>query len=55
MPSPSYEQNKIHIYKWRETNIERNKEINRRARLKQYTKQKAWKEIKMEFLSILLY
>lgn len=51
MPSPSYQQNKIHIYKWRENNIVRNRQIN----CKYKKKYDAWKKIKFEFLSILLY
>lgn len=50
MPSPTYQQNKIHIYKWRMNNPEHNRELNRLSQ-KRYT---AWKKIKMEFLSILL-
>ena len=46
MPSPTYEQNKPHIYIWREKNRCRHREIDLKA--------KRWKKIKMEFLAILL-
>ena len=28
MPSPSYAQNKVHIYKWKAKNVERNRDLN---------------------------
>jgi hypothetical protein len=47
---PSYAQNKEHIYKWREKNAQRNREINK------FSKRKfdAWKKEKLIFLKILL-
>lgn len=52
--SPTYQQNKIHIYKW----IENNKKQHNSNKLKSYYKMKikdpVWREIKYEFLSILL-
>jgi hypothetical protein len=51
MPSPSYTQNKAHIYKWRETNIDKYREINRRSK----QKRDCWKKVQKEFLSILLF
>lgn len=48
---PSYQQNKIHIYKWCENNIERSRQIKRKWK----QRNDAWKKIKIEFLSILLY
>ena len=50
MPSPSYETNKVHIYKWRETNLNRNRAINRKS----WAKYSASKKIQKEFLRILL-
>jgi len=47
---PTYTQNKKHIYKWRENNIERKREINRRLQ-KKYD---MWKREKTIFLRILL-
>ena len=32
MPSPTYKQNKTHIYKWREKNIEKLREINKKSK-----------------------
>ena len=46
----SYEQNKIHIYKWRENNPEHNRIINRIAQ----TKFSNWKKIQKIYLAILL-
>lgn len=43
---PSYAKNKVHIYKWREQNLEKYRSIG--------TKHKRWKTIQMVFLSILL-
>jgi hypothetical protein len=42
----SYEQNKIHIYKWRELNKEKHSAINIKSR--------KWKEIQKIYLAILL-
>lgn len=50
MPSPSYKQNKIHIYKYRETHLEKVREITRRSK----RRHDAWKKIQKEFLNILL-
>jgi len=53
MPSPSYAQNKIHIYTWRE----KNKEKHNIQRVRSYYKNKIqcpiWRVIKYEFLDIL--
>jgi hypothetical protein len=46
MPSPTYEQNKKHIYKWQRNNADRVKEIDRRR--------KRWHYVKIEFLNILI-
>jgi hypothetical protein len=43
---PTYEKNKKHIYKWREKNLTRNRELN--------LKYKRWKTIQMIYLAILL-
>jgi hypothetical protein len=50
MPSPSYSQNKVHIYKWR---ISHREAYNTLAR-KHQTKYNIWAKIKKEFLNILL-
>lgn len=47
---PTYAQNKIHIYKWRESN----KDAYRAIVCKSQKKYLAWKKIKFEFLSILI-
>jgi hypothetical protein len=47
---PSYKQNKMHIYKWREKNNERLKEINRMSK----RKYNLWNREKLKFLQILL-
>ncbi len=49
MPLP-YSQNKQHIYKWRQSNLDKVKEINRKSK----ARHDAWKKIQMVFLSILL-
>ena len=53
MPLP-YIQNKVHIYKWRETH----KDIHNTQRVRCYYKKKIecpfWRQIKYEFLDILL-
>lgn len=49
MPAVTYSYNKVHIYNWREKNIERNRAINRKSEQKRY----AWKKIQKEFLAIL--
>ena len=46
MSPPSYIQNKKHIYKWREQNKERHREID--------LKSKRWKKVQMIFFQILL-
>ena len=48
--SPTYKQNKIHIYKWREHNINHYREYDAIYKKRAY----AWKKIKMEFLAILI-
>lgn len=50
MTSPSYSQNKVHIYKWRQNNIETYNAISR----KHQQKYKLWINIKKQFLNILL-
>lgn len=50
MPSPNYETNKKHIYKWREAHLDAHRAINRRWKQKQAT----WKKIQKEFLLILI-
>lgn len=50
MPSPTYEQNKEFIYKWRTKNADRVREINRQAKKKIDT----WKKIQKVYLGILL-
>ena len=50
MPSPNYETNKKHIYKWRESHLEHNREINRKYK----RKLDCWKKIQKEFLLILI-
>ncbi len=47
---PTYEQNKIHIYKWRQSNLQRTREINKLSKRKYDT----WKKISKVFLNILL-
>jgi len=49
MPLP-YKQNKTHIYKWREENLEHNKANNRKCSKKYY----GWKRISKIYLQILL-
>jgi hypothetical protein len=51
MPSPSYAQNKTHIYKWREANADKNRELCRKSS----QKYRNWKKVQKEFLSILLF
>lgn len=46
----SYTKNKVHIYRWREHNIEHNRIINRNAQ----TKFRIWKNIQKVYLAILL-
>ena len=43
---PSYKQNKIHIYKWRELNREKSNKGEARGM--------RWRRIKREFLNILI-
>lgn len=47
---PSYKQNKVHIYKYREKNLDKVRSIN----LKAWHKYSAWKKVQKEFLNILL-
>jgi len=49
MPLP-YSQNKKHIYKWRESNLTKLREINRISK----AKCDRWKKVKKEFLLILI-
>jgi uncharacterized protein involved in tolerance to divalent cations len=46
----TYEKNKKNIYKWREKNIEHNREVNKLAK-RRYD---IWKKIQKTFLAILL-
>lgn len=46
MTAPTYAQNKEHIYKWREHNREKYREIA--------AKSERWRRIKKEFLLILI-
>jgi hypothetical protein len=50
MPPPTYEQNKQHIYSWREKNRDKYRDISKKAQLKY----KGWKKIQTIFLNILL-
>lgn len=50
MTSPSYSQNKVHIYKWRQNNIKAYNELSR----KHQRKYQLWINIKKQFLNILL-
>jgi hypothetical protein len=47
---PTYEQNKKHIYKWREHNVERKRELDRIHK----RRSNCWLDAKREFLNILL-
>ena len=47
---PTYEQNKKHIYKWREQNRDKKRELDKKHKRKQY----CWRQIKTEFLHILI-
>jgi hypothetical protein len=47
---PTYKQNKVHIYKWREQNRERKKELDRIHQRKRYF----WKVESKIYLNILL-
>ena len=50
MPSPSYAQNKVHIYKYRVNNLDKVREIGKLSK----RRRDAWKTIQKEFLNILL-
>jgi hypothetical protein len=50
MASPTYAQNKIHIYNYRLKNIEKWRDADRVRQNKKY----AWKKISTTFLNILL-
>ena len=52
--SPSYQQNKEHIYKWRSNNIEKHNGNTCKYMKKYRDKLKTWKTIKFEFLAILI-
>lgn len=54
MPSPTYAQNKAHIYKWVENNRDAYREGVRIRNIKYRLRVKTWKEIKREFLCILI-
>jgi len=45
-----YQLNKVHIYNWREKNLDHNRLINRKSK----RKYDAWKKIKKIYLNILL-
>ena len=46
----AYNINKRHIYKWRENNMERSREINKLSMRRTYV----WRNISKQFLNILL-
>lgn len=46
---PTYEQNKSHIYKWRLSNGDRMRAINRKSK----AKYDSWQKVKRQFLAIL--
>lgn len=46
----TYQNNKKHIYKWRENNGDKNREVNRNAK----RRHDLWKKIQKTFLNILL-
>jgi len=50
MPSPNYQQNKKHIYKWVANNPERKRELCRLSQMRYDT----WKRIQKEFRNILI-
>lgn len=50
MPSPSYEQNKKHIYEWNNKNYERKKQINNNWK----RKHDSWKKISKIYFNILI-
>jgi hypothetical protein len=54
MPSPTYKQNKEHIYKWRKQNNEEYKIIQMRCYYKKKIQCPIWREVKYEFLDILI-
>jgi len=53
MPSPTYQQNKEHIYKWRETNRKEYNLIRKRFYYENKINCLIWRQIKYEFLDIL--
>ena len=46
----SYAKNKVHIYKYKETHLDKCREIDRLSKRRKY----AWKKVSKEFLNILL-
>jgi hypothetical protein len=50
MPSPTYSQNKTHIYKWREKHADTHRAQNK----KDFKKQYYWRKIQKQFLNILI-
>ena len=48
--APSYAQNKSHIYKWRLSNGDRMRAINRKSKAKSDN----WLKVKRQFLAILI-
>lgn len=51
--SPTYQQNKEHIYKWRETHYNEFRKKQNIHQLKYQKRRNIWLKIKMEFLAIL--
>ena len=54
MPSPSYSQNKEHIYKWVEKNRKQNNTIKLRSYYKMKIKDPIWRDVFYEYLDILI-
>ena len=54
MPSPSYQQNKAHIYKWRLNNPEEFRIKQLRCYYKRKIECPIWRQISYEFFDILL-
>ena len=54
MPSPTYKQNKVHIYKWRVNNPEEFRIKQLRCYYKRKIECPIWRQISYEFFDILL-
>ena len=54
MPSPSYAQNKEHLYKWRQTHYAEFRKIQNKYQLKYQKKRGEWLKIQKIYLQILL-